>query len=241
MIDAIQHYAQQQRETYQKERDQTDKDKKTINDLYLFLSKSMECQDPFAEFDASKYTSNVLQIKQCENAVYQRESTQQFSDSIEKFIQSQDNHFIGKKIAILPLQTMQLEEGKNQSFAYKADKDYPKVTIRVYDQENKLVFQAEEKSKKGHHHFEWNGTQNVSPIGVPLENAVRCAPGAYKVQVVAPNNQGKERPLTVLQYAQVTATERGENHSMLFIKNDQDQYFKISTDQLKQSGYCLMT
>jgi flagellar hook assembly protein FlgD len=212
---------------------------KEINDLYMFLSKSMECQDPFAEFDASKMAANVLQIKSCENALHQKEATTKFADSISEFIQAQDNHFLGHELAAVPIDKISLKEGKSPAFAYQLKEDESDVVIKIYDADQKLVYQTAGNKEKGIHRFEWNGMTNITDARGKLPDDPKMKDGNYKIEALAMKGKGKYVNQQTLGYSPVVATERNESGTILLLKGSDQQCFRIPVSQLKESGYSL--
>lgn len=151
--------------------------------FFMLLITQLQNQDPFNPMDSTDMTSQLAQFSQLEQLNHMNSTLSFLQLYLASINNAQAVDFIGKEIEARG-DSIQLSEDGSASLRYELMDDAGSVTIKIYDEDMRLVKTVELGSQSAERHeWVWDGKDNEG-------NQVEA--GAYTFEVSATGVAGEE-------------------------------------------------
>lgn len=172
-----------------------------MTDFLKLLTTQLQHQDPTAPTDTNQFTQQLIGFSQVEqtlntNTKLDKLVDAQTSSTVSAQLASGVN-YIGK-MAEVPGNTFQVNEGEEPKFSYTLPEGARQSVIKIYDAKGALVGSFQGAGKAGTQNIVWDAKNS---------SGARVAPGAYTVKVDAINDAGKPLDVATSIVGEVTGVE----------------------------------
>jgi flagellar basal-body rod modification protein FlgD len=147
---------------------------KDLDTFLTLLTSQLKNQDPLSPMDSSEFTNQLVQFAQVEQQINMNTNLEDMLGILGNNASAQAVSYLDKYVEV-ESSYASLQEGKS-IFTYGLDKNADKVTVALYDSNDKLVRAFAGENTAGLHKFSWDGKDN---------NGAQLDDGAYKIVITA--------------------------------------------------------
>ncbi len=157
------------------------------------LTTQLRNQDPLSPMDTDRFTSQLVQFSVVEQALRTNERLERLVSLVRTGTATSALAMVGRPV-IVDGSRMRVDE-QGGTTVYALDRAAASVTVRIFDENGRLVHSTTGPGAAGANRFVWDGR---------LLDGKRAEPGTYRIAVSAVDAGG--RPLEV-QFTRTTTLE----------------------------------
>lgn len=168
------------------------------------LTTQLKNQDPLAPMDTDRFTSQLVQFSEVEQALKANRQLEQLLSLTRTSAASAALTLVGREVRIDG--SRMLVDGQGGTTIYELPTRAASVTVQIFDGEGRLVHSAAGGTGEGANRFFWDGK---------LLDGGRAATGLYRIAVTALDDQGRPIAPSLERTATIEGLETRESGLVL--------------------------